>query len=90
MLAAKEHFIAVENDSIIKKALKQRIYTNPNKISDGDWVYFRRNHERYWKGPAKVLLKDGKSLHCILEGNSLIINSDDVLLNKPGVGPEYE
>ena len=90
MLAAKEHFIAVENDSIIKKALNQRIYTNPNKISDGDWVYFRRNHERYWKGPAKVLLKDGKSLHCILEGNSLIINSDDVLLNKPGVSPEYE
>ena len=36
------------------------------------------------------MLKDGKSLHCILEGNSLIIKSDDVLLNKPGVGPEYE
>ena len=90
MLAAKEHFIAVETDSIIKKALKQRIYTNPNKINNGDWVYFRRNQERYWKGPAKVVLKDRKSLHCILEGNSLIINSDDVLLNKPGVDPEYE
>ena len=48
------------------------------------------NPEGYWKGPAKVVLKDGKSLHCILEGNSLIINSDDVLLNKPGDDPEYE
>ena len=90
MMAAKEHFIAVETDSIIRKALKQRIYTNPTKINDGDWMYFRRNQERYWKGPAKVALKDGKSLHCIMQGNPLITNSDDVLLNKPSVAPEFE
>ena len=90
MMAAKEHFIAVETDSIIRKALKQRTYTNPTKINNGDWVYFRRNQERYWKGPAKVALKDGKSLHCIMQGNPLIINSDDVLLNKPSVAPEFE
>ena len=39
--------------------------------------------DRYWKGPAKVVLKDRKSLHCVMSGNPLIINSDDVLLNKP-------
>ena len=37
MMAAREHFIAVETDSIIRKALKQRIYTNPTKINNGDW-----------------------------------------------------
>ena len=61
-----------------------------SKVNTGDWVYFRRNQDRYWKGPAKVVLKDRKSLHCIMQGNPLIINSDDVLLNKPSIVPEFE
>ena len=90
MMIAREHFIAAETDSTIKKARKQRIYTDPTKINTSDWVYFRRNQDIYWKGPAKVALKDRKSLHCIMQGNPLIINSDDVLLNKPSVAPEFE
>ena len=83
MMMAREHFAAAEADSTLRKALKQRIYTDPVRVSVGDWVYFRRNLDRYWKGPAKVVLKDSKSLHCVMRGNPLIINSDDILLNKP-------
>ena len=83
MMMAREHFAAAEADFTLKKALKQRIYTDPARVSVGDWVYFRRNLDRYWKGPAKVVLKDSKSLHCVMRGNPLIINSDDILLNKP-------
>ena len=35
------------------------------------------------------MLKDKKPLHCVLERNSLSINSDDVLSNKPGDDQKY-
>ena len=82
-MMAREHFAAAEADSTLRRALRQRIYTDPARISVDDWVYFMRNQDRYWKGPARVVLKDNKSLHCVMRGNPLIINSDDVLLNKP-------
>ena len=83
MMAAREAYTASESDRILRKALEQRVYTNPSKISPGDWIYFKRNPDRYWKGPAKLLMKDGKSLHCIFHGQPVTVNSDDVLLNKP-------
>ena len=83
MMSAREHFAAAEADNTLRKALRQRVFTDPTRVSTGDWIYFKRSHDRYWKGPAKVVLKDRKSLHCVYHGNPLIVNSDDVLLNKP-------
>ena len=34
-------------------------------------------------GPVKVILKDGKRLHCLRHGQNIVVNSDDVLLYKP-------
>ena len=83
MMAAREAFIASESDRTIRKALQQRVYTSPDRVQVGDWVYFKRNHERYWKGPAKVVMKNGKTLHTVFHGQPTLVNSDDVLLNKP-------
>ena len=82
-MAAREAFTASESDRTIRKALEQRVYTDPGRVQRGDWIYFKRNHERYWKGPAKVVIKDGKNLHCVFHGQPVVVNSDDVLLNKP-------
>ena len=82
-MAAREAFTASEADRILRRALEQRVYTDPSKIKVKDWVYFRRNHERYWKGPAKLVMIDGKNLHCIFHGQPVVLNRDDVLLNKP-------
>ena len=83
MMAAREAFIAAESDRVLRKALEQRTYTDISKVKLRDWVYFRRNHERYWKGPAKVTLIDDKSLHCVFHGQPTILNRDDILLSKP-------
>ena len=82
-MLAREHFAAAEADSTLRGALNQKIYTDPARVNVGDWAYFRRNQDRYWKGPAKVVLKDNKSLHFVMRGNPLIINRDDILINKP-------
>ena len=82
-MAAREAFTAAEADKTIRKALEQRVYTDPSKVKIKDWIYFKRNHERYWKGPAKLVMKDNKNLHCIFHGQPIVINVDDVLLNKP-------
>ena len=82
-MAAREAFAASEADKTIRKALRQRIYADISRVQTGDWVYFKRNPDRYWRGPAKVVLKDRKTLHCVMHGNPLVLNLDDVLLHKP-------
>ena len=83
MMAAREAFISAESDRVLRKALEQRTYTDISKVQLRDWVYFRRNHERYWKGPAKVTLINDKSIHCVFHGQPTILNRDDILLSKP-------
>ena len=68
---------------MIRKVLRQRIYADISRVQAGDWVYFKRNPDKYWHGPAKVVLKDRKTLHCVMHGNPLVINLDDILLHKP-------
>ena len=43
----------------------------------------KRSQDRPWKGLAKDVLRDKKSLHCVLKKNSPSINTDSVLSNKP-------
>ena len=83
MMDAREAFAAAEADRVLRKALEQRVYTNHVELERGDWVYFKRNCDRSWQGPAKLALKDGKSLHLVKSGQQITVNSDDVLLNKP-------
>ena len=47
-MMAREHFAAAEADSTLRRALRQRIYTDPARISIDDWVYFRRNQDRWF------------------------------------------
>ena len=90
MMAAREAFAAVQADNTIKKALEQRIYSNYSNLQRGDWIYYKRNPDKHWKGPAKLTVKDGKRLHLIHHGQLVVVNSDDVLLNKPDDDAEPE
>ena len=84
MMRARELYAAVEADQAIQKALKARLFTDHTNINVNDWIYYRTNIDRYWKGPLKVVMKDGKRLYCIKHGNPVTINVDDVLLVKQG------
>ena len=83
MMQAREAFAGAEADRVLRKGLEQRIYSHHENIKRGDWIYFKRNCDRSWQGPAKLVLRDQKSLHLVRHGSPICVNSDDVLLHKP-------
>lgn len=58
--ATRREFIKSESCEKIKKALKHRIRTSDTVYQYGDIVYYKRENEDQWKGPAKVMFQDGK------------------------------
>ena len=79
--SARETFIEVEADRVIKKALKQRVFAHPDDIKTGDWIYFKDRSKR-WEGPVKVTSMNGKLLYAVRGGRLLTINSDHAKLVK--------
>ena len=58
--ASRRAFIQTENCSKIKKALLSRVSTNNTIFTNGDRVWYKRERNGTWKGPAKVIFQDGK------------------------------
>ena len=83
MMAAREHYIAAETDPALREILRRKLHTEPTVVNKGDWIYFRKISDKYWKGPAKVVSRESKSLHCIMRGDPLIMDIDDIHINKP-------
>ena len=82
MLAAREAFVAVEADRTLREALQSRVFANAATVEKGDWIWFKRNIDRKFQGPVKVIARDGKRLHCLSHGQNVVVNLDDVLLHK--------
>ena len=60
---AREAFITNENSKKIRRALRHNILTsNDNTFVTGDSVYYKWASDRGWRGPAKVLRKDGQQV----------------------------
>ena len=60
---ARKIHIKLESEERIKKALERRIIEH--KIEDaqiGEKVYYKRENDKRWRGPAKVIGVDGKTL----------------------------
>ena len=58
--AARQGFIASESCMRIKKALRHRVRVNETVFCPGDKVYYKRDNQDRWLGPAKVIFQDGK------------------------------
>ena len=82
MLKAREEFVAVESDRVLRQALKQRIYSKSDNVQSGDWIYYRNNSSSVWKGPVKVTTREGKRIYVLNGGRLNTINLDDILLCK--------
>ena len=81
-MKAREAFANLEADKALRQALNQRIYTNSTDIHVHDWIYYKNNISKIWKGPVKVSAKEGKRIYVLSAGQLITINSDDVLLSK--------
>ena len=57
--AARKAFIATESSNKIKLALRKNVRTSGITYNIGDEVYYKRDDNQAWKGPATVLGQDG-------------------------------
>ena len=58
--AARKAFIESESCERIRKALKKKVCTNNTIFHKGDRVYYKRERDGSWRGPAHVIFQDGK------------------------------
>ena len=83
MEAARKAFMEAESGEKIKRALKHNIRpTNNQKFVSGDIVYYKRNNERKWKGPAKVLGTDSQQVLLKHGGIYVRVHSCRVVLQR--------
>ena len=67
--SSRRHFIEAETSAKIRLALRKQVRCNGDACMDGDSVYYKREKDDRWKGPAKVLAREGKILH-LSHGNT--------------------
>ncbi len=58
--AARESYIKAERCDKIKRALRAKIRVADTIYENGDLVYFKKETENTWRGPAKVVFQDSK------------------------------
>ena len=69
--ASRRAFIETESSERVRKALLRKIRTNNQEFNFGDRVFYKRENAGGWKGPAKVVLQDGKVIF-VRHGSSLV------------------
>ena len=68
--SARKNFIAAESSERIKRALRHPVRTYSEQwYKPGEKVYYKRKNYKGWKGPAKVLAKEGNFV-LIRHGNA--------------------
>ena len=61
--SSRRHFIEAETSGKIRLTLRKQVRCNGDACVDGDSVYYKRENDDRWKGPAKVLSREGRRLH---------------------------
>ena len=58
---SKEEFIKSDANERIRRALSRNVSnTNEKNVEIGNYVYYKRDSEDKWRGPARIIGKDGK------------------------------
>ena len=60
MHATRQAFMKAENCERLKRALRAKIRTSSTVYEHGDIVYYKREGEEEFRGPAKTMFQDGK------------------------------
>ena len=68
---ARIAFVKAEAATKVKKALLAKVRTVSEDLDQGDIVFYRRDRDGEWKGPAKVIFQDNKVVF-IRHGGSVV------------------
>ena len=69
--ASRKAFIASESCAKLKLALRSKVRCSDETYINGDIVYFKKDTDSKWQGPAKVVFADGKVIF-LRNGGQLI------------------
>ena len=73
MHKARQEFIRLESCDKLRRAMRARVRTHGNtQYQQGDEVYYKRDKEERWRGPARVVVQEGSKVLLKCVGNSLI------------------
>ena len=62
MHSARKAFVEAESSDKIKRALAHNVRSSEEVYASGDKVFFKRNAEKRWLGPGRVIGQDGKQV----------------------------
>ena len=82
----RKQFMESESSVRIKRALRAKIRCADISLEPGDWVYYVREGQNKWNGPAKVMFQDGKVI--FLRHGAFVVRVSSNRLKK--VGAELE
>lgn len=83
----RDIFTNTECRNRIKRALKERIRSHPINLANiGDYVYYKREKEKQWKGPGKIIGVDGKTV--LVKHGGLLRNVHRIHITR--IGENYD
>ena len=56
-------FVKAEISERIRRALHHKVRVAEESLELGDKIFYKRSHDNRWRGPAKVIGKDGKIVY---------------------------
>ena len=69
--SSRQLFIQSESDERIRRALRHKIRASNEIFEKGTEVFYKKDEQSQWLGPAKVLAQDGKLIF-VRHGNQLL------------------
>ena len=77
--ATREKYIMAERCEKIKRALRAKIRIADTIYENGDMVYFKKEGENTWRGPAKVVFQDSKVIFLRVGGTYYRVSANRII-----------
>ena len=88
--AARKSFIESERSERLRKALKAKIRIADTIYENGDIVYFHKEGEDKWRGPAKVVFQDSKVIFIRLGASYYRVSANRLLKAGPELAKQIK
>ena len=69
--AARKAFVKADTSERIRRALRHKVRVAEESFQLGDKIFYKRNYDNRWRGPAKVIGQDGKIVY-VGHGDQLV------------------